>query len=208
MRKINDFDKVEASTGEFKSNRIPAGGYVVAVTNVTDVPEKNYLRVEFDVCEGEHKLFFTNIYKEDKREKKYWPNGGTMIRSYTDKALPMFKGFTTAVENSNPNYHWDFDETKLKNKKFGVVIGDEEYEYTNSKGEHKVGVRNYVQAVRSADVIKKGDFKIPELKKLKQTVETSQSKPDFVNPFADEAPVENETVTSSPFDADDSNPFA
>ena len=208
MKKINDFDKVEASTGEFKSNRIPAGGYIVAVTNVVDVPEKEYLRVEFDVCEGEHKLFFTNVYKNDNREKKYWPNGGTMIRSYKSAALPMFKGFTTAVENSNNGFHWDFDEAKLKNKKFGVIIGDEEYEYTNSKGEHKVGTRNYVQAVRSVDTIKKGDFKVPELKKLKQTAETSQPKQEFHNPFADEAPVaDSQPVNDTPYDVDD-NPFA
>ena len=116
----------------------------------------------------------------------------------------MFKGFTTAVEKSNNGFTWNWDEKKLKNKVFGVVIGEEEY--LNQKGQ--VRVRNYVAAVRSVDVIDKGDFTIPELKKLDASKVTANSNEKPVeNPFADddEDKVETSaaTTTASPFDDDD-----
>lgn len=200
MKKIVNFDKVEASTG-FKNNRIPAGGYVVACTAVEDVPDKEYLRVQFDVCEGEHKLFFKKVYDADTRETKYWPKGGGMIRSYKQSAVAMFKGFTTAVEESNKGFKWDFDEKKLINKKFGVVIGDEEYLGNNGK----VYVRNYVQAVRSVDMIHNGNFTVPELKKLQQTV-TTETHDEYNNPFAEETPTQAAVEADTQFD-DGENPF-
>ena len=136
MKKINNFDKVQASDGGFQ--RLPVGGYIVGVKAVEDVPAKEYLRIEFDVCKGENKNWFQSQYDKDTREDKKWPNAGTLIRSYKENALPMFKGFTTAVEKSNKNFEWNWDETKLKNKIFGVVIGEEEYQ--NQKGQ--VRVRN------------------------------------------------------------------
>lgn len=206
MKAIENFDKIEVNN--FKSDRIPAGGYVVACTNVEDVPEKSQLRLQFDICEGEYKLFFTNYYKEDKREKKFWPRGGSMVRSYNDKSAVFFKAFITSVCESNKNFKWNWDEKALKNQKFGVIIGEEEYSYTDKNGNQRVAVRNYVDNVRSVDTIHSGNFKIPALKKLAQTVETSQPKQVFDNPFKDEASVNNEPVAPSPFDDSENNPFA
>ena len=38
MKKINNFDKVQASDGGFQ--RLPVGGYIVGVKSVEDVPAK------------------------------------------------------------------------------------------------------------------------------------------------------------------------
>ena len=210
MKAINNFDKIQES-GSFE--KLPVGGYIIKILAVDDVPEKEYLKIFFDINDGEKKGFFQKAFKEDTRAEKKWPNAGSFIRSYKEKALPMFKGFTNAIENSNKGYKWNFDEKSLVNKIVGVVIGEEQY--LNQKGQ--VRTRTYVSAVRSVDTIKKGEFTVPELKKLDATkVSSSHTKQDdFVDPFANQS---NETA-SNPFDNaatptedsvpwDDNNPFA
>ena len=210
MKAINNFDKIQES-GSFE--KLPVGGYIIKILAVDDVPEKEYLKIFFDINDGEKKGFFQKAFKEDTRTEKKWPNAGSFIRSYKEKALPMFKGFTNAVENSNKGYKWNFDEKSLVNKVVGVVIGEEQY--LNQKGQ--VRTRTYVSAVRSVDTIKKGEFTVPELKKLDATkVSSNQIKQDdFVDPFATQS---NEDA-SNPFDNaatptedstpwDDNNPFA
>lgn len=215
MKAINNFDKIQES-GSFE--KLPVGGYIIKILAVDDVPEKEYLKIFFDINDGEKKGFFQKAFKEDTRAEKKWPNAGSFIRSYKEKALPMFKGFTNAMENSNKGYKWNFDEKSLVNKVVGVVIGEEEY--VNQKGQ--VRTRTYVSAVRSVDTIKKGEFTVPELKKLDATkASSSQTKQDdFVDPFAAQ---DNTKAASDPFasaptqdapasdDAapwDDNNPFA
>ena len=203
MKKISGYDKIQEG-GSFK--KLPVGGYVVKILDATDVPEKEYLIISFDVAEGEYKGFFAEEYKNDTRDGKKWPNAGTFIRSYKEKALPMLKGFTAAVEKSNKGYSWDFDEKTLKNKVVGLVLGEEEF--VNSSG--KVRTRTYVSAVRSVDTIKKGEFTVPELKKLDATkVSSNAAKQEtFIDPFANQS---NEDA-SNPFDnaatpAEDSTPW-
>lgn len=193
MKKISGYDKIQEG-GSFK--KLPVGGYVVKILDATDVPEKEYLRISFDVAEGEYKGFFAEEYKNDTRDGKKWPNAGTFIRSYKEKALPMLKGFTVAVEKSNKGYSWDFDEKTLKNKVVGLVLGEEEF--VNSSG--KVRTRTYVSAVRSVDTIKKGEFTVPELKKIDATkVPSNQTKQEtFVDPFA----AQSNDTTSNSFDND------
>lgn len=203
MKKISGYDKIQES-GSFK--KLPVGGYVVKIRNATDVPDKEYLRLSFDVAEGPNKGFFAEEYKNDTREDKKWPNAGTFVRSYKEKALPMMKGFTTAVEKSNKNYTWNFDESTLKGKLVGLIIGEEEF--VNSSG--KMRTRTYVNAVRSVDIIREGKFEVPELKKLsadKVAASTSAASQPFQNPFDndDSAPA---VVNENPWDDSDVNPFA
>lgn len=204
MKAINNFDKIQENSS---FEKLPVGGYIIKILAVDDVPEKEYLKIFFDINEGEKKGFFTKAFKEDTRAEKKWPNAGSFIRSYKEKALPMFKGFTNAIENSNKGYSWNFDEKSLVNKVVGLVIAEEEY--LNQKGQ--VRKRTYVSAVRSVDTIKKGDFTVPELKKLDATKVSSQTKQDdFVNPFANDAAVDpfaNASAESSASTNDDSAPW-
>ena len=74
MKAINLSDVKEAGQGQ----QLPAGGYVCKITNVEDVPEKEYLYVEFDIAEGEHKGYF----KELEERANFW---GGMITSPSRK---------------------------------------------------------------------------------------------------------------------------
>ena len=178
MKKIDNWESVKVSNGY---SRLPAGGYIVEIKDVKDVPEKEYLCIEFDICQGDYKGKYQKEYDEDTRKDKKWPNAATLYRSYSDKAVSMFKGFITAVEKSNSGYKWDWKESSLKNKLLGVIIGDEEY--LNSNGQKRT--RNRVVSVRSVSAIKSGDFTVPELKTLdenKVTVNNGSNRqpaPDF-----------------------------
>lgn len=211
MRKIDNFENVQEATS-FK--RLPVDAYVCKIMNVNDVPmdaktgKGDYLKVFFDIAEGEYKGYFKKQYDADTRADKKWPNAGSFIRSYKDSALPMFKGFTNALEKSNKGYTWDYDEKKLKGKTIVLVIGDEEY--LNQKGEKRT--RNYVSAVRSLEAYKAGDFTLPALKTVDENKSTASSTPsDFVDPFGSQTTNNAPATTSAPVDNDlpwgDNDPF-
>lgn len=158
MKNIN-WSNVEENK-EFE--KVTPGGYICGITAVKDEPEKEYLKVEFDIVEGNLKGYYKELYTN----KGFW--GGSFIRSYKETALSFFKGFLKAIELSNAGFKaddFDGDETKLRGKLIGLVLAEEEYKGNDGT----VKTRIYVDAVHSADRIKKGDFKVPELKKLAST---------------------------------------
>ena len=160
MKPITNIAEVQEA-GE--SKRLPAGGYVCKYTKVEDNNGKNYLYMEFDIAEGEFRGYF-----EDLEERAgFW--AGKCYRSYSEKALPMFKRMCSAVTKSNKNFIFDgnqhCDESTLIGKKVGMILGEEEY--TGNDGSTKT--RIYVAREISIDDLKAGKFKVPELKKLAET---------------------------------------
>ena len=156
--------------------RLKPGGYVCKITLVTDEPKKEYLKVEYDIAEGEFKGHWNELYKA----KSFW--GGTFIRSYKETALSMFKGFLTAVKESNPGFIFNNEEKRLEGQLIGLVLGEEEYRKNNGTD----GTRLYVAAVRSVDKIRKGDFTIPPKKLLANGTSDGWSPVDDAE--ADEVP--------------------
>lgn len=166
MRKINDFENVQASTGEF--NKPTAGGYCIEILGVTDIPldattgRGDYLKINYDICKGEFAGYYT---KQNERFGGDW--FANFIRSYKENAAGMFKHFINCVEASNPGFKWDWDEQKLTFKQVGVVLGEEEYKKNNGD----IGVKLVVKEIKTVEQISNGDFKIPTIKKLSSTVE-------------------------------------
>lgn len=153
MRKF-DWDNI--SEADEYNNPIP-GAYIGVVTRVEDVEAKEYLRVEWEFSEGQFKGENGSTFER----AGFWPL--PIIRSYKEKALPFFKSFKTALEESNPGYRFDEDNLNaMVGRRIGVVLGQEEYKKKNGG----VGKRLYVYQARSISAIQKGDFTVPELKKL------------------------------------------
>jgi hypothetical protein len=75
----------------------------------------------------------------------------------------MFKHFTNCIEQTNTGYAWDWNEKGLVGKFVGLVLGEEEY-IGNDGG---IKTRLYVKDIKTVEQIKSGDFKIPEIKKVK-----------------------------------------
>lgn len=154
MRKI-DWDAVQDAPA-----RPGPGGYVCIIRDCIDEEEKEYLRVYFDFAEGD----FKGTCQKANEAYGNWPAYGTFIRSYKQSALSYFKGFKTSLEMTNKNYK--FDENNLaamRGKGIGIVLGEELY----TKNDGTDGKRLYVAEVRTADAIRKGDFKVPELRTAK-----------------------------------------
>ncbi len=207
MKIIENWDSIVESTS-FK--RLTPNGYIVKILNVEDHPEKEYLKIYFDIVKGDDKGYFKKQYDGNTHKERKWPNAGTFIRSYKDSATSMFKGFINAIEKSNKGYQWNFDEKTLVNKVVGLIIADEQYQ--NQKGQ--VRVRNYVAAVRSVETIEKGEYEIPALKELTTTKTTTTAPandplPDFGDVFPDSESTDTPTPAESenPWGDSDENPF-
>lgn len=204
--------KIDLSNVQMGFEKLPVGGYVCAVKTVTDVPDKEYLKIEFDIVKGDKKGWYKKQYDTDTRENKKW--SGTLCRSYKEAALPMFKGWITSLEESNANFKWDGEhEQSMVNKYFGAVMGEEEY--LNGKGQLRTRV--VPVGIHSVKTIESGDFKIPELKKLDNSASVSNtSKVDLNDLFGGNNTTEETTTiekaptipTECPFDIDEENPFA
>lgn len=169
MRKYENFDKVEAYTGEYE--KLEPGGYVCKILQVK-VEEKNYghlMRIAFDIAEGEHKDYYKRLFdrtKQNGSNEVKWR--GMYYQTVKEDSLQYFKGFITAIENSNLGYKWNWDEKTLVGKLFGGVFGEEEYK--GADGKIKLGVK--CMQVRSVDKIRNGEYTIPSVKKLSASADS------------------------------------
>lgn len=152
MKNIN-WNEVEA-VESFK--KMEAGGYICGITAVEDVEKQEYLKLEFDIIDGEFKGYYRDLYER----KGFW--GGSFIRSYKEKARGFFKKFLNAVEASNLNYSFNNDERTLRGKSIGLVLGYEEY--VANSGEIKE--RIYVADILPIQDITMKNYVVPKLKKL------------------------------------------
>ena len=158
MKSINMENVKEAGS----TTRLPAGAYICVILKAEDFGDKEYLKVTYDIVEGEYAEHFNSI----RAEHPDWAWVGAYVKSYKPKALPMFKRFCTAVTKSNPGYVFDgqinTDEKTLAGKKIGLVLAEEEY-YGND-GEKRT--RLYVAREFPADEI--ASQKVPAIKLLKE----------------------------------------
>ena len=154
MKQYNRNDYQTNEDGEYKT--LPAGGYVAQITSATDDPNKEYLKLEFEITEGEYEGFCAETYQR----ARFWPLRG--VRSYSEKARAFFNGFISSVEQSNPGFTWTWDEKALLKKAVGIVVG--EREYVSNSNEKRDGIE--VAQIRSVQAIREGRFKVPEKKLL------------------------------------------
>lgn len=159
MKKI-DMTNVQTA-GEF--NKLPAGAYICKIVDVKDVPEKEYLKVTYDISEGEYANHFSAIRKEHPD----WEWTGAYVKSYKTAALPMFKRFCSVISKSNGNYIFDggainSDESTLKGKQLGLILREEEY-YSNSGD---IRTRLIVHTEFAVDSF--SSQKVPDVKRVKR----------------------------------------
>lgn len=177
MEMPKNYDETVGVTGEFES--LEAGGYICKIISAKEEESKNgnkMLVVAFDIAQGEHENYFQKRFDENRKSNTdvakiiKWPNNGIhrlMVLDNTGNCNKFFKGFITAVENSNNNYNFKkakFDEKTLKDKLFGGIFGEEEYQ-ANDGSIKKI---TKLRWIRTVETIEDGKFEIPELKKLPQ----------------------------------------
>lgn len=180
MKKVNGWENVKAATEKVA---LPAGGYIVNImgAKVASYDSKDggkfeKLEVSIDIAEGEFKDYYTNDYRNQQSEDKRWKG---VLRQYlpkddgTDKdewTKSNLKALTEAIEDSNAGYHWDWDETKFKNKKVGCLFRNEEWEFDGKSG---VTARPF--KFISVEKIRTGKFTLPKDKLLNNSTTTTDT---------------------------------
>lgn len=191
MKKIN-WGGVEAASDTFAAP--PAGGYILAICAVEDYPEKEYNKIYFDiagVADKENERFIG--YYGQRHERNNTIPLGHCIRSYRESAQKYYKAFLVALETSgNRGFvadRFNNDEQQFVGMVVGAVMGEEEYEWNG-----KIRTRLTPVYFCSVERIQKGDFKIPELKKLDPAAVSTSAAPSnssyvpFSNVSDDEIP--------------------
>lgn len=170
IKRFGDFEKTQGY-GDFQP--LPRGGYVMRINGAT-VHENSvgqYVKVSADIAEGEYQGYFNRDYQNQQSEDKKWhcnyllsvPNDdGSEQDGWTKR---RFKTFTDALEDSNPGYHFDWDESKFKGLLIGGLFNEREYE----KSDGSIGRATNFAQVTSVDRIRSGNYKIPDDKTTKKS---------------------------------------
>ena len=162
IKKPQGYDEAQAYTGEAMS--LPAGCYVCRIRQVSEAQTQNgrpQVAVLFDIDEGEHKGFYEAQYEAARRlnsSEAKWK--GVHKQLMDGSSLPFFKGLMTSIEKSNPGYQFPWgqkdNEKTLIGKRFGAVMGREQFETQDGK---RLFATKVFQ-VRSLEGLK--DAKVPE----------------------------------------------
>lgn len=172
MELPKDYEETVGITGDYET--LEAGGYICKIINAKEEISKNgrqMLVIAFDIAEGEHKDIYKRRYDElvqsnkDPNKQIKWPNNGIhriMVKNKDEGTNRFFKGFMSCIESSNTNYKFTGDEKTLKDKLFGGIFREEEYE----KMDGSIGISCKIDGIRSVNTIRDGKFKTPEIKRL------------------------------------------
>lgn len=184
LNKPIGYDEAQAS---FDTKYITPGWYAAAILKVGEGQTPNgsqYLEFAFDIIDGEFAQYYAKDFKAQTGTDKKWR--GTVRFFTSERALPMLKAAITAIEESNPGYKFDWDDTTVKGKKVGVSIRREQYEATD--GTLKFTTRPF--AFRDIKKVISGELEVPKDKLLKtqQSVPQTSASP---YPTASYAPANN-----------------
>lgn len=169
LKKADNYDEIEVNQ-EFE--RLTLGGHKGIIKSVEEytsqISGNTSLKVEVDTDKDDKQpAYFQTQYDNNTNENKKWSTSATKYVSLRqdENCVRMLKGFITAVENSNPNftYDWNKDIDQLKGKKVGLVFGIEEYE--DQEGKLKTATK--LNQFRSLDKIE--NVSIPRVKLLDNT---------------------------------------
>lgn len=159
MKAFSGF-KSEASGKAYE--QLPPGAYVAQIKAVKmegHEPDQTLI-LRLDVSEGEYEGYYTKRYMHDtKNEKSRYPakyKGDFRIRipnpdnkraMYPESDLRRFNDAIYRIENSNPGYHWDWNEDGLKGLTVGMSVRQGTY---NGSGYTKIA------RLEIADDVRKG----------------------------------------------------
>ena len=107
------------------------------------------------------------------------PSKHSFLRGERDEwSKNSFNGFIYSIEDSNPGYTWDWNETMLKGKMIGVLFRNKEWEFRGDRG-----WTTECCSVDAVSVIREGKFKQPKDKPLKAS--SSAAAPAAASSFTD-----------------------
>ena len=146
----------------------PVGAYVAEIQAVRFTPKneaenvyRDTIELMIEITEGECKNRYHEVYESQKERF-----GDSIKYKGIFKLIPpvdgedgydwrrsAFEGNLWCVEQSNPDYHWDWDEKKLKGKKIGINVRQYLYTYNGKDRETtEIGRFETVEDVKAGKV--------------------------------------------------------
>lgn len=183
MKAFNGFDDAKKRAAYRGGSKLPAGGYVAKIKEVRYEEGKDgnsdMIILAYDITEGEYKDFFKKQFDENTAEDKKW-KGRTSIYVPKDDGSERdqwtqnaFARWVNALEDSNKDYFWDWDEKKWKGKMVGLIYGE-----VGAVIDGKPVEFTECRFPESVEKIRKGDFNIPNFKARKGYDEAYDKKAD------------------------------
>lgn len=186
MRPFADYEATQAA-GDFE--KLPKGAYEVRIKQAKVVTYENRdgssferLEIAFDIDKGEYARFYQRNLDAQPQEDKKWKG---VLRIYVPKddgsekdlwTKRKFKAVIQAIEDSNPGYHWDWNEAGLKGKVVGCLFQWKEWAYNN-----KTGWTAQPYSFLDVAKVRSGNFTLPKDKPL-----ADDQKPVSIDVSADE----------------------
>ena len=162
MRKF-ELDKNVDEVAGFENilDRLKAEPQICKILKVEDIDEK-YLRVVYDIAEGENKGIFKEAYDNDDRDEKKWSYSGQIRQYYySAKNKEYFARFITSIEKSNAGYKWTWNEQTLVGKLFVANFGYDEWLSTDYDDAGNQIIKSPIKCnqIRSTENLEKGLIK-------------------------------------------------
>lgn len=158
---------------------LPAGAYIGKILDATiesvDTSNGSFDRLvlKLDVTEGEHKDHYTKLYESRSGgmyEAKYKgilriniPQSGSPYEQSQKKQL---EHLAWCLQDSNPKYTWDGDETKLKGLKIGFSVRERDW-MMERNGQLSWGTTTEIGRVESTVKVAAGEVKPMRKRELK-----------------------------------------
>lgn len=171
MEKPSDYENVQPIS-DFET--LEAGAYKCKILKAEELKasnDKTYLKISFDIVEGEKTDFYKKRYQADTREEKKW--GGVLtvfVLDFEGKTNRYLKTLITCAEASNNNFKFDWVHPEnLKDKKIGIIFREEEFRDVFGI------IKTVTKPFRACVYDKTEEAKIPNKKTLPQQGEAFES---------------------------------
>lgn len=199
MKKPQNWENVQAARERVP---LPVGAYLIKIIDAKqeDVTAKDdpgtvlfsVLKIGLDITEGEFAGYYQNDYSAQQGEDKRWKgvlrqylpkDDGTEKDGWTASAL---KALVEAVEESNPGFHFDWDEKKLKGKVAGCLFRSEEWAFDG-----RTGWTTRPYKLISVETLRSGKYRLPKEKPLPEnkrpvSIDIAPDNQDFTPVSADD----------------------
>ena len=169
MRPVQGWETLKASNGQ----ALPPGGYECIIKNaetqLAPSGKGEILILSLDIHTGEYAGHFSDMFRQ-KRQSDAGAKWSCQLRtfSHTNEGQPngMLKALISNIENSNPGYAWNWNESELRGKLVGMLFREKEFMRNNGS----VGTWTEPAFSRTIGEIRAGKFKLPD----KRTLEAQQ----------------------------------
>lgn len=138
------YDKSKRKQNNFM--QLPKGAYVCKILFAKVETTKNgsgkYVKIAFDIAEGEFAGIYQNNFDHDTNENKKWPNDGIFRLTVPSDGCAQFivdnwNNFFADLEDSNNGFVFNGDNLKeLKGKVIGGKFHIEQSEYNGNVYDH------------------------------------------------------------------------